>query len=191
MQLDRVDEEFLQIALTPHHLIGIEGNSLKIYNKLNKQLQELSLSENKIRGIAVDNLFNTYWVYTKNSIYEFVIENESILVWYDYYKMGKYSEALKYLDEDDEANFLKRDLVLIKQGYDYLQRGGFGILSDDLSLQIQGIQILAKLTEPFEKVCLMLLNHKQSDALLIEYLLAKLNKRIKSEWLCCQLGLLN
>ena len=95
--------------------------------------------------------------------------------------MGKYSEALKYLDEDDEANFLKRDLVLIKQGYDYLQRGGFGILSDDLSLQIQGIQILAKLTEPFEKVCLMLLNHKQSDALLIEYLLAKLNKRIKSE----------
>ena len=151
MQLDRVDEEFLQIALTPHHLIGIEGNSLKIYNKLNKQLQELSLSENKIRGIAVDNIFNTYWVYTKNSIYEFVIENESILVWYDYYKMGKYSEALKYLDEDDEANFLKRDLVLIKQGYDYLQRGGFGILSDDLSLQIQGIQILAKLTEPFEK----------------------------------------
>ena len=179
MQLDRVDEEFLQIALTPHHLIGIEGNSLKIYNKLNKQLQELSLSENKIRGIAVDNLFNTYWVYTKNSIYEFVIENESILVWYDYYKMGKYSEALKYLDEDDEANFLKRDLVLIKQGYDYLQRGGFGILSDDLSLQIQGIQILAKLTEPFEKVCLMLLNHKQSDALLIEYLLAKLNKKNK------------
>ena len=55
------------------------------------------------------------------------------------------------MDEDDEANFLKRDLVLIKQGYDYLQRGGFGILSDDLSLQIQGIQILAKLTEPFEK----------------------------------------
>ena len=52
MQLDRVDEEFLQIALTPHHLIGIEGNSLKIYNKLNKQLQELSLSENKIRGIG-------------------------------------------------------------------------------------------------------------------------------------------
>ena len=179
MQLDRVDEEFLQIALTPHHLIGIEGNSLKIYNKLNKQLQELSLSENKIRGIAVDNLFNTYWVYTKNSIYEFVIENESILVWYDYYKMGKYSEALKYLDEDDEANFLKRDLVLIKQGYDYLQRGGFGILSDDLSLQIQGIQILAKLTEPFEKVCLMLLNHKESDVLLIEYLLAKLNKKNK------------
>ena len=116
MQLDRVDGEFLQIAFTPHHLIGIEGNSLKIYNKLNKQFQELSLSENKIRGIAVDNLFNTYWVYTKNSIYEFVIENESILVWYDYYKMGKYSEALKYLDEDDEANFLKRDLVLIKQG---------------------------------------------------------------------------
>ncbi|KGT65833.1 hypothetical protein MEK_04828, partial [Candida albicans 12C] len=155
------------------------GNSLKIYNKLNKQSQELSLSENKIRGITVDNLFNTYWVYTKNSIYEFVIENESISVWYDYYKMGKYSEALKYLDEDDEANFSKRDLVLIKQGYDYLQRGGFGISSDDLSLQIQGIQILAKSTEPFEKVCLMLLNHKQSDALLIEYLLAKLNKKNK------------
>ncbi|EEQ46732.1 conserved hypothetical protein [Candida albicans WO-1] len=179
IQLDRVDGEFSQIALTSHHLIGIEGNSLKIYNKLNKQLQELSLSENKIRGIAVDNLFNTYWVYTKNSVYEFVIENESISVWYDYYKMGKYSEALKYLDEDDEANFSKRDLVLIKQGYDYLQRGGFGISSDDLSLQIQGIQILAKSTEPFEKVCLMLLNHKESDVLLIEYLLAKLNKKNK------------
>ena len=156
---------FLQIALTPHHLIGIEGNTLKIYNKLNKQLQELSLSENKIRGIAVDNLFNTYWCTPKTLSTNLLLKTSSILVWYDYYKMGKYSEALKYLDEDDEANFLKRDLVLIKQGYDYLQRGGFGILSDDLSLQIQGIQILAKLTEPFEKVCLMLLNHKQSDAL--------------------------
>jgi len=80
--------------------VTIEGNG--DYVVINGQYASGSLSENKIRGIAVDNLFNTYWVYTKNSIYEFVIENELILVWYDYYKMGKYSEALKYLDEDDE-----------------------------------------------------------------------------------------
>ena len=68
---------------------------------------------------------------------------------------------------------------MIKQGYDYLQQGGFGIVTDDLSLQIRGVQILAKLTEPFEKVCLMILNHQGLDKLLIEYLLAKMNRKNK------------
>ncbi|RCK55412.1 Vacuolar membrane protein PEP3 [Candida viswanathii] len=179
MQLDRLDDKLSQVMLSPHHIIGYHENVIKIYNKLNKNVKEITVPETKIRGITADYISNTYWVYTKNSIFELVIENESILVWYDYYKMGKYMDALKYLEDAREDNFYKRDLVLIKQGYDYLQQGGFGIVSDDLGLQIRGIQILAQLTEPFEKVCLMILNHQGLDLLLIEYLLAKLNKKNK------------
>lgn len=179
MQVDRIDDKLAGIMTSPHHIIGYHENLIKIYNKLNKERKEITVSSGKIRGITADFISNTYWVYTKSSIYELVIENESILVWYDYYKMGKYMEALKYLEDEREDNFFKRDLVLIKQGYDYLQQGGFGIVTDDLSLQIRGVQILAKLTEPFEKVCLMILNHQGLDKLLIEYLLAKMNRKNK------------
>lgn len=179
MQLNDINDNLSGVMLSQHHIIGYYENVIKIYNKLNKDVKEITVSEDKIRGITTDCVSSTYWVYTKSSIYELVIENESVLVWYDYYKMGKYLEALKYLDEEREDNFFKRDLVLIKQGYDYLQQGGFGIVTDNLSLQIRGVQILAQLTEPFEKVCLMILNHQGLDALLIEYLLAKINKKNK------------
>ena len=114
-------------------------------------------------------------------------------VWYNYYKLGKYEKALNCLEDPDSKNYFKKDMVLVKQGYDYLQKGGFGIdfadedIDQDLfNLQIKGIRILGQLSEPFEKVCLMLLNLQQplidddrakrnysSDKLLVEYLLVK------------------
>ena len=105
MQVDRIDDKLAGIMTSPHHIIGYHENLIKIYNKLNKERKEITVSSGKIRGITADFISNTYWVYTKSSIYELVIENESILVWYDYYKMGKYMEALKYLEDEREDNF--------------------------------------------------------------------------------------
>lgn len=184
------------IIFSEHHLLLIDKtySKLIIVNKLSNSTEELELNKyielgEKIIGITADYSAGTYWLYSKSNIYELLIENESISVWYNYYKMGKYEEALKCIG--DKGSPFKKDLVLLKEGYDYLQRGGFGfefqdqIISQDLlDLQVKGIKTLAHLSEPFEKVCLMLLNLKSitqsngilninAEKLLIEYLLVK------------------
>lgn len=184
-----------------HHLLLLDNrhNHLIIFNKLSAnepiviKLNSKINPQERILGLIADNNADTYWLYTNNNIYEIVIVNESISVWYNYYKMGKYEEAIRCLENQDQDNFFKKDMVQIKQGYDYLQKGGFGIAYSSeeideelLNLQIKGITVLAKLTEPFEKICLMLLNLQQSlstepksssnytsEILLIEYLQVK------------------
>ncbi|CAK9441435.1 uncharacterized protein LODBEIA_P53030 [Lodderomyces beijingensis] len=170
IQITSFDQNLKDLMMTTHHLVGFD-DQIYIFNKLSQESKTLAF-EGKILGLASDN--ETFWIYTDNTIYELLIYNESSLVWYDYYKMGKFEEALECL-ADVEENFYKRDLVLIKQGYDYLQRGGFGLETDDkdlITMQKKGIKILARSTEPFEKVCLML-NRDGSRHILLEYLLAQ------------------
>lgn len=205
------------VILTNHHIISLLGKQhellaafIKLSNKPGKLIEtESSISgSNRILGITADYTSSTFWLYSVNNIYEIIINNETSSVWYNYYQMGKYDEALKCLREqqrDDSSSNgdttsieIKTDLVLIEQGYSFLQQGGFGIdfdggkINKDLfNLQKKGIKILAKLSEPFEKICLMLTNVTQnsedntqdstilqghriiSERLLVEYLLVK------------------
>lgn len=178
------------IIVTPHHLVTfndahdklISFNKLSLSNASSPPV-ELNLKSfcnpgEYLFGITADFKNNTYWIFSNNSIYELIIRNEAVSVWYNYYKMGKFEEALKCLEENNNnglnsSDLYKIDLILIKQGYNYLQRGGFGLdyagdgeeknsendfHNDLIELQIKGVRILANLSEPFEKVCLMLLN---------------------------------
>lgn len=181
---------------TPHNLILLssKGDSLIIVNKIASQVpnfKTLTSLENKNPiGIISDPIGQTNWLYTSNEIFEISISNESLSVWYNYYKIGDYERALRLLDESDPtaATMFKKNVVLVKQGYDLLQKGGFGVESyaskyanAQFNSQVKGIQILGELQEPFEKVCLMLLNMLQSgkeililsNYLLIEYLKTK------------------
>lgn len=180
--------------ISRHHLIGLNHDHLIIFNKLSLKLSISSINllefGKDFFGITVDEKCNTFWLYNDDSILEIVIQNESKSVWYNYYKMGRYEEALNCLDKKDPSNAFKIDMIFIKKGYDCLQRGGFGVdlseINEDndhlINLQIEGIRTLANLTEPFEKVSLMLLNLSTngssslsfvSDNLQLEYLLAK------------------
>ncbi|CCE85821.1 Piso0_005456 [Millerozyma farinosa CBS 7064] len=189
------------MMITKHHLIFVHENRSKllIFNKLSKSSPKiidtnvLFGSHDRIEGIVADYTSKTYWIYSKSQIYEIIITNESVSVWYNYFNLGKYDEALSCL-ENTTSDFFKRDMILIKQGYDLLQRGDFGIQNDifgegsqQFVSQVRGIKILAESTEPFEKVCLMLLNMKNidhtpentilsysSDRLMLEYMLVKL-----------------
>lgn len=180
---------------TAHHLIFLSStrDKLIILNKLTpqspiiKDLGSIVPPDEKVIGVDSDFLGNTHWIFTSNGIHEIVVSNESISVWYNYYKMGNYEQALKLLNtNDDSMTSLKRNVVLVKQGYDLLQKGEFGLETKDddeslYKLQLQGIQLLGKLQEPFEKICLMLLNLKLSNfnvsltstMLLVEYLKVK------------------
>lgn len=198
---DSVSTYYNSLMITPHHLIALNlhHDKLYIHNKLANakptivDIKKHLKANEKILGITADYAASTYWLYSSNNIYELVISNESSSVWYNYYKLGKYEEALKCLTSPDSKNLFKKDMILVKQGYDYLQKGGFGIEYNDqdidkelLNLQIKGVRLLGQSSEPFEKVCLMLLNLQQpltndsrakrnysSEKLLVEYLLIK------------------
>lgn len=181
------------IIVTEHHVLVLDAKLDTLYavDKISRvtvasiPLKSSLHASEKVLGLVADHKSGTYWVYTSNNIYEVVITNESVLVWYNYYKLGDYEQALRVLDADSNFNPYKRNTVLVKQGYELLQKGGFGtnILDEDLLvLQEKGVRLLAESFEPFEKVCLMLLNLQNAgvgasgyipETLLIEYLKAK------------------
>lgn len=157
-------------------------------------LEDIASQTEPVLGLALDSNSLTFWLYNSGGLFEIVVVNESISIWYDYYKLGNYEEALKCIESNDPSAKFKIDFIHIKQGYDLLQKGLFGTPAlsdfpdnDAVDLQIKGIRKLGELNEPFEKVCLMLLNVQDahnctnvralnlSNTLLIEYLLTKFN----------------
>lgn len=192
------------VASTYHLMIlNRKRDRISVINRLrNAQITEIDLDNIRtklepILGIALDFTGSTFWTYTANGIFEIVVTNESTSVWFDYYKLGEFDKALKCVEDGDPFARPKVDLIHIKQGYDLLQKGLFGspVLesypdSNAINLQIAGIKKLGELSEPFEKVCLMILNLQSgsnldslqftvssnpflSNTLLIEYLLTK------------------
>lgn len=177
-----------------HHLIFLSSSQvgIEIVSKLAPNASIRKLFENllhpleSVLGIVSDPTGGTYWLYTCNGIYEIVIGNESASVWYDLYKMGKYEEALISLNDlGGQRTEEKRDIILIRQGYEFLREGEFGLLPKDFSqalrLQCEGARRLAQLREPLEQVCLTLFNLQLSNyedvlmqnKVMLEYLLEK------------------
>lgn len=180
------------LVITNHHILALSTDQkhLVMFSKLSNSPPKMIELPEKVNGLTADYNQYTFWLFSKDNIYEIIINNESINVWYDYYKMGKYQEALTVLKSEPNS-FYKKDMITIKQGYDYLQKGAFGLNLKDafdsslLDLQIKGIKNLGKSSEPFEKICLMLINLQSkesshlndlvSQTLLVEYLLVKYN----------------
>lgn len=181
--------------VTSHHIICLSQSrdSLIIFSKLVLQspivipLGPHIEAREQVFGLVSDVLGNTHWIFTSDGIYEILISNESISVWYNYYRVGNYEQALRLLEASNvPSSSLKKNMVLVKQGYDLLQKGDFGLqpLShshEAYNLQLEGVRQLARLKEPFEKVCLMLFGLQESNfdislvanKLLLEYLKVK------------------
>lgn len=190
-----------QSFMTSKYHIFYSGRSserLHILNKLSpNNLRSIGLPSStgneKILGIVSDNLAHTHWVFTRNKIYELIITNEDAAAWVSYYELGEYDHALQLIEatKDSELKVLRRNVILVRQGYDLLQRGGFGVpgvlddLGEDLKrfqLQEEGVKKLALLNEPFEKICLMLVSVDElensmgfSHELMITFMQAKLD----------------
>lgn len=150
-------------------------------------------------GITSDFEGQTHWVFTSNSIHEFELQNEADSAWFYYYQNGMFDEALKCIDvsQGNETNLIRRSAVLARRGYELLQLGGFGSIVTNLSAeerqdllnsQIKGIQDLARLREPLEKISLMLMSqhdeelfpHRHKRLLMIEYLKIKLETAVRN-----------
>lgn len=185
------------LFMTPHHFVNLneDHTELLVIDKLMSQdplskKNPRTLPGESVLGLAVDYSAGTHWLYTSNSIHEILFTNEAASVWYSYYKMGNFEKALEVLNSATETpkTWFKKNVVMIKQGYDLLQKGGFGIEIENVKdererfeLQKQGIRKLGRLQEQFEKVCLLLMNVNEqntntvilSNKLLLEYLTVK------------------
>lgn len=50
----------------------------------------------QVKGLAVDPVRKTYWVYTDQSLFELATANEDLDVWKIYLQQGQYDVALRY-----------------------------------------------------------------------------------------------
>ncbi|XBA49052.1 hypothetical protein SBP28_003583 [Candidozyma auris] len=187
------------LVTTSHYYVLLKNESLQVQDKLLTQPSKILRYkfDHHLKGIRIDPIFGTIWMYSASSIHELVYENESASIWYGYYSLGRYDDALRLLESssDNLETSYYASIVKAKKGYESLQRGGFGSqLSSEkdssvfLDLQYDGVKLLAKSGEPFEKVSLMLLkSHHQLSAniwnleLLIAYLSEKLKRAIREK----------
>lgn len=195
------------LFMSPHHYAHLAQNELEliVIDKLLSQEPVMKsvpqvASGERILGLSVDYSAETYWLYTSSNIYEILFSNEASSVWYSYYKLGNYDKALEVLNSAQVTSktWFQKNVVMVKQGYDLLQKGAFGIdcESDNVhedeerfDLQKQGIKKLAQLQELFEKVCLLLMNNKEqsvkaaitSNELLLVYLTIKFDDARKNK----------
>lgn len=196
LSLSRLDGS---LFMTPHHYVHLVQKHRQVFaiDKLLSQdpvirdVPGLATGEN-VLGLVADYTAETYWLYTTNNIHEMLFSNEAASVWHSYYKMENYEKALEVLNSvpENSVTWFQKNVVMVKQGYDMLQKGGFGIEcepdriredSERFEIQKKGIIQLAKLQEAFEKVCLLLMNNNelnvpsciQSNRLLLEYLTIK------------------
>lgn len=193
---DKFAYQTKSFVVTEHHLIFLneKRDRLLIFNKLSKSkkkiipLDDVVMPGDSVLGIDADKTFKTVWIYSRRNIYELVINNESMSVWYDYFEIGMYDEALGCLNLKDSRNILKKDMVLLKQGYTYLQKGGFGehweATQEDINLQLKGAEALAKLREAFEKVCLKFLNIYDPEACDVPSQVSVTSGRLLLKYLC-------
>ncbi|GEQ66904.1 hypothetical protein JCM33374_g567 [Metschnikowia sp. JCM 33374] len=154
-----------------------------------------TIGDELVLGVTAESNGETRWLFTQNNVYEIIISNESSSLWYALYEMGNYNKALKMIENTHETTDSRtiKNIIYIKQAYELLQEGGFGLdLSNELLIDQEsrlaclkkGITLLAKSQEPFEKVALMLLSiedqksyfNSYSQELLREYLSLKIHQ---------------
>ncbi|KTW28874.1 hypothetical protein T552_01503 [Pneumocystis carinii B80] len=167
-------------CFTHYHIILVKQSEIYLLSRLNHQIVfsekiPLALGE-KILGLVTDTYKSSYWVYSKDSVYEIVVSNEDCNIWDLFLKNNDYIKALKYAKKNSHY-----DIIYRKYGMDLIKQ----------DKARDAAKILAKTTFPIEEIALKFISMKDYDSLRI-YLLEKLSmmkkgaiiqKTILSTWL--------
>ncbi|CAG8481720.1 2636_t:CDS:10 [Diversispora eburnea] len=159
-----VPEIPLSIALTEFHLILLYKERIRAICQLNDQIVYEDIIPLKpgevIRTMTVDNVKNTFWIYTDCSIFELIVSKEDRDVWKLYLEKQMFDTSLQYC-----KNPAQRDKVLTSQAEHYFSQGRF----------LLSANYYAQSTVPFEEVALKFVERDERDALR-NYLSIKLEK---------------
>ncbi|KAG4302522.1 hypothetical protein PCANB_001152 [Pneumocystis canis] len=184
LSIDTINQELVNFpfffCFTHYHIIIVQKDEVYIIDRLNNQIvftEKITLtSEEKILGLITDTYKSTYWIYSREFLYEIVLSNEDGNLWKSFLKNKDYIKALKFAKKNSHYDIIYREygLDLIKQ-----------------SKVHEAAKILAKTTLSIEEIALKFINIQDYDALRI-YLLEKLGlmkkgafiqKTILSTWL--------
>ncbi|KAG5519771.1 hypothetical protein PMAC_000044 [Pneumocystis sp. 'macacae'] len=182
--VNTIKQEFAEspffFCFTHYHIIIVQENEVYIINRLNNQIvftEKIHLKSNeKILGLVTDTYKSTYWIYSKDFVYEIVVSNENTDIWKSFLENNDYLKALKFAKKNSHYDTIYREygIDLIKQTKIH-----------------EAAKVLAKTTLPIEEIALKFIDMKDHDALRI-YLLEKLSlikkgaliqKTILSTWL--------
>lgn len=144
----------ISIVITEFHYILLYADYVRAVCRLNDKIvfeEIIPLNKNElVRGISVDELKRTYWIYTSDAMYELVIKDEERDVWKLYLQKNKYAMALQYCKEPSQRT----------QVYTAQAKEDF-----DQHRYMQSAKYFAKSTVPFEEVALKFTKKKERDAL--------------------------
>ncbi|KAJ7071163.1 Pep3/Vps18/deep orange family-domain-containing protein [Mycena amicta] len=157
------------MALTEFHFVLLyKDRVVGICNLDKKQTYEeaLPLKQNeKVKGLAADPVRKTYWVYTDQSLFELVVDNEDRDVWKIYLQQGQFDVALRYAKTASQ-----RDHVLSSQAGAFFAEGRY----------FQAAQCFSQCSVAFEEVALKFLDVGERDPLR-SYLISRLERTRKSD----------
>ncbi|KII93824.1 hypothetical protein PLICRDRAFT_49843 [Plicaturopsis crispa FD-325 SS-3] len=159
----------VSIALTEFHFLLLYKDRITGVCILDEKLayeESLPLKPNEeVRGLTADPVRKTYWVYTNQSLFELVMDNEDRDVWKIYLEKGKFDIALKYAKTAGQ-----RDHVLSAQAHAFFEEGRY----------FQAAQCYAQCSVTFEEVTLKFLDAGERDALRA-YLISRLERTRKTD----------
>ncbi|KAF7306795.1 Vacuolar protein sorting protein [Mycena indigotica] len=157
------------MALTEFHfLLLYKDRVVGICNLDQKQTYEeaLPLKQNEVvKGLAADPVRKTFWVFTDQSLFELVADNEDRDVWKIYLQQGKFDVALRYAKTASQ-----RDHVLSAQASAFFKEGRY----------FQAAQCYSQCSVQFEEVALKFLDVGERDSLR-SYLISRLERTRKSD----------
>ncbi|CAO3627960.1 unnamed protein product [Mucor hiemalis] len=149
-----VTEAPISIVITEFHFILLYHDYVRAVCRLNDKIvyeERIPLNRNEVvRGISVDEIKRTYWIYTSDAMYELVIKDEERDVWKLYLQKKNYAVALQYCKESSQ-----RTLVYTAQAKEDFDQRRY----------MQSAKYFAKSTVPFEEVALKFTEKKERDAL--------------------------
>lgn len=149
-----VTEVPISIVVTEFHFILLYQDYVRAVCRLNDKIvyeEIIPLNRNEVvKGISVDDIKRTYWIYTSDAMYELVIKEEERDVWKLYLQKKDYALALQYCKEQSQKT----------QVYTAQAKEDF-----DQHRYMQSAKYFAKSTVPFEEVALKFTKKKERDAL--------------------------
>ncbi|KAG6851223.1 hypothetical protein H0H93_015233 [Arthromyces matolae] len=181
------------IALTEFHYILIYKNRLAAVCSLDDQVKYedplplvrsnrtrmwlfldffRKVTGEEVLGVASDPIRNTYWIYTRESLFELVVGNEDRDVWKIYLEKQQFETALKFTKASRHTTFTaaQRDDILRAQADAFFVDSRF----------FQAAQCYAQCSSSFEEVALKFLDAGERDALR-SYLISRLERTRKGD----------
>eukprot|EP01132_Coremiostelium_polycephalum_P007999 gene7999-9842_t len=155
----------ISFALSQFHFLLLYEDRFIALCKLNFQIVYeyiFNPKEVRLRGITVDHVQNTTWIYGDNIVYELKIIDEDRDAWRLYMEKGQYETALSFAKEPYADK--KRDQIWATQADHYFNENKF-----ELAANFYGMT-----HRVFEEITLKFINANQRDALKT-FLLQKLN----------------